>query len=496
MVPKNINNPNPLIKAYEPGMNPGYYTRVSKKQFNNVVDDIASYLSDKDEFAKPIKKFIDDVGGIAEDYVMVDRNMMTLITKLNEPKTPGMFAKMLDWVNEGFKKLKLFTLSFHARNLVGNYSNILLSGMSQKEIVDFSANMPKYWELAFKGDKLLTRVALGEVLQGSEAEMYKLYESFVKDGFLHASYGINELEKVLERTQGTGKTIDKMFGISAAGNEFVDRMYRIGLYDFARNNPALYVKNGFSTPAEYVRYVLFDPNDLTGFEKNVMRRVIPFYTFSKKNLVYQATNLMKNPESYRNLNRIISGAYDLVDTDEQDMPDYQIDNMWIPIPVMGKDGNFYTFKASLPAADINEWVENPSKRLLGSFAPLLRAPFEVATNTQIYTGLPISDFEGQKGYNMTYLNRWQEYAAAQVGIDAPVKTLVDTFTNPLNALGVAKVDMEKVARSKAYDELKKLRDLMSYYKQQGVVIPTLTDLENKTKQTRTNNVLALLRSMQ
>ena len=45
-----------------------------------------------------------------------------------------------------------------------------------------------------------------------------------------------------------------------------------------------------------------DPSNMTDFERNTMKKIIPFYTFTKQNLLYQASNIMKNTPKYNKFN--------------------------------------------------------------------------------------------------------------------------------------------------------------------------------------------------
>ena len=54
-----------------------------------------------------------------------------------------------------------------------------------------------------------------------------------------------------------------------------------------KDNPAAMNKMGLDNPYTFVRTALFDPKDLSGTEKDILKRLIPFYTFTKKNLAFQ-----------------------------------------------------------------------------------------------------------------------------------------------------------------------------------------------------------------
>jgi hypothetical protein len=274
---------------------------------------------------------------------------------------------------------------------------------------------------------------------------------------------------------------------------------------YARDNPQLLKRLNLDSPADLVRRAHFDPSDLSGAEKDYIKKLVPFYTFTKKNLAFQMDNIMKNPTNYRRLMTAFDGAWKLQDLDPYngDVEEYKRTNFWLPI-WKEENGKYIAVKLNLPVGDLAEFLAGPGRRTIATLTPAVRAPFELVTNQQVYSGMPIQEFKGQKGYNLEFLPRKLEYLVGQSGLDVPaglvagtIETGVQAATgqfDPLKAMtqglgqSVANVgDAERGQRSAAYEELRRLQELMSFYKQEGVDIPTISDIENK------NNSLDKLR---
>jgi hypothetical protein len=187
---------------------------------------------------------------------------------------------------------------------------------------------------------------------------------------------------------------------------------------------------------------------------------------------------------------------------------FKRDQFWLPV-FKQEDGKYYSLKLNLPIGDLNEFLNNPLQRLASSFTPIVRAPFELAANTQIFSGLPIQEFQGQKAYNLDFLNwvnkvpglemfnaRTAEYVLGQTGLDVPlalvggtVKGIADIATGEAGVgelvskgalqSAVSAGSKEKGIRNRQYEELRRLQGLLRYAKQEGIVVPTISEVENK-----------------
>ena len=111
-----------------------------------------------------------------------------------------------------------------------------------------------------------------------------------------------------------------------------------------------------------VKKVFFDYMDLTAFEREVGKRVIPFYSWMRKNVVRQMEALITRPQRYTTISRYISSitgkkpeGYDFL------KPEYF--NELLTFVSQGKDelGNPLTTRLNLPMEDMAAW--NP--KLLG-----------------------------------------------------------------------------------------------------------------------------------
>jgi hypothetical protein len=103
--------------------------------------------------------------------------------------------------------------------------------------------------------------------------------------------------------------------------------------------------------AERTKLYFFDYEALTEFEQNIMKNIIPFYTWLKKSVSLHTTEMFKNRQMYSMVAKAIRG----IQTEEVDIteiPEYMREEGYIPTG-MTEEGMLRTWFPNLPFADIN-----------------------------------------------------------------------------------------------------------------------------------------------
>lgn len=160
------------------------------------------------------------------------------------------------------------------------------------------------------------------------------------------------------------------------------------------------------TAMEYATYMVrkhhFDYSDLTGFERDVMRLVAPFYTFTSKNIPLQIEKTITEPSRQAWINRFFQGAWASTDEDEmqyEDLPKWMQDSVGVPMrKTKDKMGNetysVFTLKGWLPQTELNEVADSLRSDGMLSFLatrinPVFKEFFEQAMNFDSFTGRAI-----------------------------------------------------------------------------------------------------------
>jgi hypothetical protein len=166
-----------------------------------------------------------------------------------------------------------------------------------------------------------------------------------------------------------------------------------------------------------VRRLLVDysPSAFTDFERNVMKRVAPFYSFQKGILPSIAENTLYRPGGLQGqtIRAVTRGTEP---SEDNFIPEYLRQSAAIPLPegwpsLLGGEPaeglKRYITNIDLPfestlnlftpgvgataAARIADTIQKTGSNILGQTNPLIKAPLEYITNRQLYTGRDMSD---------------------------------------------------------------------------------------------------------
>ena len=156
-----------------------------------------------------------------------------------------------------------------------------------------------------------------------------------------------------------------------------------------------------SHSAQRAKQFLFDYGNLTSFEKNVLRRLIPFYSFTKFNLQLQAKTLMSSPgrigAEIKAINSLaeVFGGEQLTDKEKNLLPPWMANS--IALKRKGKNGEDEIISGFGTPIEQPFQAFQPTA-LLGSISPLIRYPVEAMTGYQFFRGKPTSEVIDAKNY--------------------------------------------------------------------------------------------------
>jgi len=194
-------------------------------------------------------------------------------------------------------------------------------------------------------------------------------------------------------------TAGRFIGESIENNARVAHF--IALYD---------ATNDASAAAWSVRKYLFDYNELTDIERNVFRRIVPFYSWIRKNIALQTEMMVKRPffpaTAIRLTNRVDQTAQQTY------APKWATEMGAFALPgvTLGMVNGMFN-KATGGVFNLDETVESPLMLNIGlpyldflnmnvkdqfsAVSPIIKVPLETLMNYQTYLEKPIQEYDGQ-----------------------------------------------------------------------------------------------------
>jgi hypothetical protein len=240
--------------------------------------------------------------------------------------------------------------------------------------------------------------------------------------------------------------------------------------------------------------VNYSPDSFTEIEREILKRVVPFYSYSKGITPLIGDELMNRPAGLMGQSiRAITRAS--APTEENFTPDYLRQSAAIPldsaIPGIGLSSDSglkrYLTNIDLPFESVinlltpgvgnstydavGSTLQKTALNLLGQTNPLIKGPLELATNRQFYSGRQLSDLYSLFEQTMGSPGRFVE----QVAVNAPggsrvvgaIRQALDDRLDPrekwskfavnaLTGLKLQDVDQERTRRLAARDMLNQL----------------------------------------
>lgn len=207
-----------------------------------------------------------------------------------------------------------------------------------------------------------------------------------------------------------------------------------------------------------------DGLDLTNFERRFMKRVFPFYSWTRKAIPLAIESALFNGGKVMAYPRLMEaiGLVNGVDPNQAITDPFPSDQMfpdWLRArgigPIAGSAGNYTVINPSTPVIDTLAQIGDPGTTALSFLNPMFKVPVEVSQSQTLGQKVPIQGTQG-----------WIDYATKQIPVASAVgrgsglvgvsdSTRAEGFpnwTNIFNLLtGAKKVDTGKYQKSAQFD---------------------------------------------
>ena len=365
--------------------------------------------------------------------------------RLRDPAFARAMQRFLSRYTKFFKAWAVATPGFHVRNSISNGFMLVAAGGRPDYLLE---GLTEYraMQKAIKGGQTFNDY-VAKMAPEKAATMRTAYDALMSAG------------------GGQAEDVVLDFGSKLYNNPITQFSRKVGVAadDHARFMLAYDgAKQGMDslTSSARVRRFLFDYEDNSTADA-VMRQIVPFWTWTSRNLPLQLVNIWANPRPYRiytsfknNLEDRESGTYDL-------MPQWMKEAGAIALP-----GTSLALTPDLPFTRLQQDIEmlRDPKRLASNVNPLLRVPLEVGLSDKaLYSNRP---FEG----------------GVRTPVQGPVGTLASYLAQPFG-LGTTGPQGERLISDKAFYALRNLVPLLNQaerlipsvpeYKERGVTNPFL-----------------------
>lgn len=366
-----------------------------------------------DEAAKAGYRMIKEKGMFGKELGWVSTYDAEVIKNMITPEfqTISMLAKAtgFDALTNLFKRAVtgLF-LPFHVRNYA--------SGMIQNfEALGVASLNPKTWAAA---QKFAYHLGRGTTPSGISGKAFKAFkdrfgsDTFYQNEFLQAvDYGkdLKSAQKILSKgslrsTLGfeKGNVVPLLgqdgvpFKAARAVGQFIEHQQKAAAY-----LAALGQGKNIPDALALAERAGFDYRNLTAFESQIMRRIIPFYSFTRKNIELQLRTLGENPERINQVLSFFENMGDRVGEDEKkSLPSYIKASLGIKLEDAPNGIKRYISSFGTPIEAFAELLNgNPVLKAISMTNPILKAPIEIGIGKDSFRQKDLKDVYDASEYS-------------------------------------------------------------------------------------------------
>lgn len=369
--------------------------------------DDASQFGIKADVAPASYKTIPEIPGLKFEPAVA--NQLTRSYKaLTNQEEINKFLKVYDGAQNWWKMWSLgIRPAYHAKNTIGNLWNSYLGGLTTpKPYGDAAAFQVKVAKNNLSGkiagypteelyDAMMTRGVFGQGQYGGDIS--RTLESQIAGGNRNP-FTLSTSNPILQGGFKLGQTIEDNARIAL----FIDQLNKGASFDKAGN---------------HVRKYLFDYGDVNPFEKDVLKRAMPFYTWSRKNIPLQLEALATQPDKINKINLAINNIQQANQVEQPDLsqvPEYIREQAPVYVGSNAEAGTVSAIPLTnlIPTFDIaaiTKFLNTETapqgiqkgklgtalSTVMGGVSPLIKAPLEYLANYDFFRKKTIQEEEGQ-----------------------------------------------------------------------------------------------------
>lgn len=421
------------------------------------------------------------------------RQANQFIKILNEVNTPN--GKSLQYIDHVISKLKasltIYIPGHHMTNLIGDVMYNWMAGVNKpsrytQAIKVMQSQKGRYGDFAsfnkltgpnalkqaiarsvVKPDAGLAIPAAGNKVivtmrSGVKVTADMIMTAAMKEGILPSARVLEEV------TSDVSSVLDKFRPLGGRGqsavhtvSEIRDHIPRLAQFIDGIAKGSGSFSQIVEKSAAAVRKWHPDGLDLTKFERNVMKRVFPFYSWTRKAIplaieasIAAGPKVMAYPRLMEAL--AISNGVDAEGNTTQPFPTDQMFPDWLRArgigPIAGGPGNYLVVNPSTPVLDMMTMMGQPGAGALDMLNPLAKVPIEIAGGQTLGRNVPIDNYSDYFAKQIPVISQLGR-ASGQFGVSQSTKD--EGFPNYINIInmltGLKATDTGKYQKSGQFD---------------------------------------------
>lgn len=351
--------------------------------------------------------------------------------------TSGRFKEVvhfIDAVQDAWRSWTLFPIpSYHVRNFISNGFLLWLGGRANIHSINQSRNfftiMQKFNKgtETYEGTIRALKSAVFVDTYGNTITGFDLWQAAIEHGVFTGGLHFNEFRKMRGFTQGRYEEMMAKAGAMPSSElssnflfdnkllrggrnigQSIENWFRLAGFIESWKQTGNFVEAGLD-----VKKMFYDYKDLNAFERSVLRRVFPFYSWSRFNIPRMIETMFTRPvthyrigEFFRNWER---QANEGGPVDEDELPAWVKSRFGI-VTERNKDGTFNirTLDTLVPTYEAYGFFAGMGFKdkiwdlATNSVTPIAKIPVEAIFNKSLYTTREIEQLPGQPAKGFTY----------------------------------------------------------------------------------------------